>query len=422
VAVSQQADVEQQGVAPRPAPLSAGARQSSPSVALRQREPTPAPSCARARAQRAHGSGSPRLPPPSPPRVPRGPSARRDAASAPAERAKRDEDTALAKAYLRRVREEVDTPARGGRAGRQPSRSPSHFYMLRPSTGKLEKWPSRPPGMPSFRVGPRRPTSLVRPASPTTAAPPSPPPSPSASAERSGDERRGAGPARRRRKRHHEASQRGTRPSSAPRGAGPSPARRPRARERSVARAEARRAPAVRRGRKHRQPGQGKQPLDLRSAGARSRRRESPSPLREAPSDEPPPPRQRTYRDAAPQAGAPAPDPVPGLRMLCSRHSKWRRAALMVLGPDGDMHCVPPHTCRQGPMAAVRQYTAEAPLGLQPKAPPMPPPPPPAQRPPAAQPPQVADEVPAGALAPAADAAGRDDDLEADYGDSDPSL
>ena len=119
VAVPQQADVEQQGVAPRPAPLSAGARQPSPSVALRQREPTPAPSCARARAQRAHGGGSPRLPPPSPPRVPRGPSARRDAASAPAERAKRDEDTALAKAYLRRVREEVDTPAPGGGVHRQ---------------------------------------------------------------------------------------------------------------------------------------------------------------------------------------------------------------------------------------------------------------------------------------------------------------
>jgi len=73
-------------------------------------------------------------------------------------------------------------------------------------------------------------------------------------------------------------------------------------------------------------------------------------------------------------------------------------------------------------MAAVKQYVAETPLGLQPKAPPMPPPPPPTPRPPAAQPAPAACEGPACALAAAADAAGRIDDLEADYGDSDPSL
>ena len=212
------------------------------------------------------------------------------------------------------------------------------------------------------------------------------------------------------------------RPTS-PRAAATAPARGPSPRRRSRSPGTAKHSTDARRGRKFRQRHRGGGPLELRSAAAQSRRGKSASPSGAELAARPPPPRQRSYRVATAGHAAEAADPVPGLRMLCTRHGKWRKASLMVLGPHGDMHCIPPHTCRGGSVAAAKQFVAENPLaGLRPKAAARPPPPPPSPRlPPAGRTPTTAD---APACPPDVGAGGgvRANDFEADYGDNDPSL
>ena len=71
-----------------------------------------------------------------------------------------------------------------------------------------------------------------------------------------------------------------------------------------------------------------------------------------------PPPRHRGYRVSVVADGA---DPWACPPMRCMRHGKWRRAAFLVLGPQGEVHCSPPYTCQEDPVAALGKPAVDVP-------------------------------------------------------------